>query len=431
MKKSLIYLVLFFVLPGTPTQGTIGDRSTSLSNLSGMSSRRYILGVVPTAHDMLLITTWEEKGVDQSCVRVLNCDLTGRIQNADEFVIGRVLSIRSTTAPNVPLIWIKTTGYGAPTTELWLAKHRSGHIQQKLLLRRGGEDKLSLQKCWLFQVGGKKKVFVQKRESKVTRPKGELKLAKTYWLYCYALEGGTLKLEGKAPIGEGQTASDELSVECALVDGKVYVWVCEHLGKWRKNSVLRVAQWHNKRELNWTKCYKGGHVGSLLAIDPLRGSAATIFERKGKRPHSSAVVCQLPGYMPRCTNLGYGFGGKPQLLHVQNGRVKWLLLNYEAWNMRILALDDKLEQVRQVEKNYPNSADLHLVRGNDESCYVVISMQDHIRIEKLQGLPTAESVPREDSEELSQEMIAAAYKEYTEGEGKNLLKATYDQLAKD
>jgi hypothetical protein len=347
-----------------------------------------------------------------------------------EFVIGRVLlCLRVTEDPSCPVLWISSTGYHEPA-ELWLAERSHGKLQPKLLLKEGTQDNLSFQKCWLLEPGGKKKLLVQEYEFKKTRVKGELELTPTYWLYCYVLGDAGLKLKGRVLIGEGKTQSDEFSVECAVVNGEINVWVCEHLDKWRK-TILRVAQWRADEDLKWSQCYKGGYVGSLFSLDPLDGSAAAIFERRQNQPYSSAIICQLPGKSPECVNLGYGFGGKQQLLAVKQGQVRWLLSNYEAWNLRVHALDDKLQQVKVVRKSYPNSADAHIGRGIDGMCYAVVLTGDHLRIEKLEELPIAQAVPEDLAQGLSEEMIAEAYKGYIQGEGKKLVKATNKQLEQD
>jgi hypothetical protein len=316
-----------------------------------------------------------------------------------------------------------------------MAGREGATFRQKMLLKQEPEDSSMLRQCWLLEVDSDKRLFVQRYDFKKTRGKGKLKLISTYWLYRYALDNHGLTLEGKALIGEREIKSDEPSVECGVVDGKVYIWVCEHLGRLRRKSTLRVAEWQNERELAWIECYTGSDARSPMSVDISSGSVAAIFERKQDDPYSSAIICQLPGYIPRSADLGHGFGGKHQLLHAKHGSVNWLLLNYEAWTMRILALDDKLQRVKQFEKSYPHSVDLHLVRGNEGSCYVVILMEDHVRIEKLQDFAGAQFVPakgqQRGSEELSQQSISAAYKAYVEGRGKDLVKATNNQLAKD
>jgi hypothetical protein len=347
-----------------------------------------------------------------------------------------MLYIHSTGDPNVPVIWINEQDYVSPP-KLWVAERKENKLQPRMLLKRGADDNLNLQKCWLLETAGAQKLFVQKYGFKKTRLKGELHSIPIYWLNCYALGRDGLNLQGKVAIGEGKTESYEVSVECGVVEGNVYVWVCDHSGRLRRKGTLRVAQWRDEGELTWTECYTTrDDLGSLMSVDPSYGSAAAIFEWKGQQPYSSGIVCQLPPYTPNRANLGYGFDGKHQLLHVQHGRINWLLLNYdEAWNMRILALDSKLQQVKKVEKSYPKSAGLHLVRGNDGACYVVILMEDHIKIEKLQDIAgeqfgPAKEQPR-DSEELSQKFISDAYKAYVEEEGKNVVKATNKQLAKE
>jgi hypothetical protein len=389
-----------------------------------------ILGVASAPEDSLVITTWEEQDVGETLVRVFSCDLTGQIRDVSEFVIHRVLlSLRGTEDPNCPVVWISSTGYHEPP-ELWLAERNHGKLQPKLLLKQGTQDNLSFQKCWLLEAGGRKKVFVQKYKFKKTRVKGELELTPTYWLYCYVLGDAGLKLKGRVLIGEGKTQSDEFSVECAVVNGEINVWVCEHLDKWRK-SILRVAEWRNDGNLKWSQCYKGGDVSELLSIDRAHGSAVGIFEWKQNQPYSSAIICRLHGKSPECVNLGYGFGGKHQLLRVQKGAVNWLLLNYEVGNMRVHALDEKLQEVNRVEKSYRNAADLHLVRSNNQSCHIVLLMGDRIKIEKLEELPIAEPVPEDLVQRLSEEMIAEAYRGYIQGEGKKLVKATSRQLEQD
>jgi hypothetical protein len=300
-----------------------------------------------------------------------------------------------------------------------------------MLLRQGPADKLSMQKCWLFNVGDRKTLFVQKYAFKKTRLAGELYLTPAYSLARYVLENGTLKVQRDVPIGEGKTSSDEFTVECAAADANVAIWVCEHQDKWRK-STLRFARWHDDGELDWTNCYKGGDVSELFSIDRVHGSAVGIFEQKENQPYSSAIICRLRGKSPERVNVGYGFGGKHQLLAVNQGEVRWLLSNYEAWNLRVHAFDDKFNQVKVVKKSYPNTTDVQIVRGIDGTCYVVGLMGDRLQIEKIEELPTAEAVlPQDLAEELSEEMMAEAYKEYIQGEGKKLVKATNEELEQD
>jgi len=432
IKAFLVYFGLYSVLPYVCCDGklTQGANSQSLQVESPKNLGRQIVGALATAQDRLLLTTVEPQGVDETCVRVLKCNLTGQIQTTDEFVIDRVVSIHVTNDPEIPVTWIKTTGHGAPVTELWFATHESGQLQEKVLLRQGPADRLSMQKCWLFNVGDRKTLFVQKYAFEKTRLAGELYLTPAYSLARYALENGTLKVQRDAPIGEGKTSSDEFTVECAVADGNVAIWVCEHQEKWSK-STLRFARWHDDGQFEWTECYKGADVSELFSMDRAYGSAVGIFEQKENQPYFSGIICQLPGRSPECVNLGYGFGGKHQLLAVEQGEVRWLLSNYEAWNLRVHALDDKLQQVKVVKKSYPNSTDAHIVRGIDRICYVVILMGDQLKIEKLEELPIAQGVPEDLAQGLSEEMIAEAYREYIQGEGKKFVKATNKQLEQD
>jgi hypothetical protein len=435
-KKLLIYILFYLIANNACAFSNVMDIE-SLSSSNGVLPRnlhRHILGVIKGENDTLLVNTWEEDKAFSCCVRVIKCDLRGQILNASKFVIQKGLFMRSTNDPCMPVIWIKSLGYTG-ATELWVAKYDGHTLKAKLLLSQRREEKLQMKKCWLIDVAGRKKLFVQKYDSKIILIKGELYSLPIYWLFCYSLEDDTLKLDGKALIGEGKTESYEVTIECGVVDDSVVIWVCDQIGKSRK-SILRVAQWRNDGKLEWNECYQGGYVSTLLALDPLHGSAVAIFEKKGNQPSCSTIICQLPENLPRHKNLGYGFGGKHQLLSVPKTKneISWLLLNYEAWNMRIFALDNELTKVAEFNKSYTNGPDVHLVCGRDQSYYVVASMEDHIKIEKLEQLTEVKSLVKDKNEKegkFSEESVLDAYKAHIEFYGQNLVNATNSQLAKD
>lgn len=435
MRKTLVYIVLCLAVHSAYAYGNSREAKGLLGS-SGTLPRnpnRHILGVIANDKGGLTLVTSEEHKIVNTCVRVLDCNPEGQVLNASEFLIRRLISIRSTTDPCMPVIWISSSSYTAPN-ELWVAEHNGAEFDAKLLLREGTEDTLWLQKCWLLEVGREKKIFVKKHGSKKVRIKGQLNLLPVYWLYCYVLENGVLKLEGKVAIGEGKTESYEVTVECGVVDDKVQIWACDHLDR-SQRSILRAAEWRTDGELEWIECYKAGYTGSLVTIDPLYGSAAAIFEQRRGRPYSSAIICELRGATPKVSNLGYGFGGKHQLLAYSRNEVDWLLLNYEAWNMRILALDNRLQKVKELERRYSNPADLHLVRGRNQSWYALILFANHIRVEELKEYttrdPTSVKDKKEEDEKLSEKSVLDAYRAYVECVGKDLVNATNSQLAKD
>jgi len=244
-----------------------------------------------------------------------------------------------------------------------------------------------------------------------------------------------LKLESKVLVAEGKTTDDSFSIECASIDSDVYVWVCEE-GSLLSSGILRVAKWQKDGQLKWTECYRGkkGYLLRGLTVDALHGTAAAIFPLTKGQWVPSAVICQIQDGSPRSVNLEVPFPGKTQLLHVDWDGTNWLLSGQEKWN--IIKLNDELQRVGVIQREPSRTIDYHLFRGTEGKVYIAtITPEGQLKVAELEKSagtkPAPEQVEKRDLEELSQETIASAYKEYIEGEGKNLLKATDDQLARD
>lgn len=392
VNRSLIlaYAVLSAVLIGPCACDSFGEAQGP-----GVAATRVLHGsivgaVADSTGNLTLVTVAEHETVNLS-VGVQKCDLQGRILGVHEFVIQRAMSIRSTSDPCMPVIWISSSSYISPG-ELWAAEHDETGFDRKLLFREGSDERLWLQKCWFLEAAGGKKVLIQKQGTKKVYTRGKLNLLPVYWLYCYELKNNVLELNGKALIGQGETESYEVTVECGVVDDKIQVWACDHLDEGQA-SILRVAGWRNDGKLEWAECAKLGDTGSVMTIDPDFSSVAIIFERRRRQPYSIAVACHWDGRTSKCSSLGYGFGGKHQLVRLLEDNGKWLLLDYEGSRMRIVALDGSAHRVKELDRSYPNATDLHLVRGPGQCCYAVILYSDRIRVEELPSLAAADWDP--------------------------------------
>lgn len=380
---ALGIIILSAVLLGPCACDTFGEPQGPGGAAPRVLHGNIIGGVVDSRGNLTLVTAGEHDTVNLS-VGVQKCDLQGRILGVDEFVVQRAMSIRSTTDPCMPVIWISSSSYISPG-ELWAAEHDGTGFDRKLLFREETNESLWLQKCWFLEVAGGKVILIQKQGTKKVYPKGKLNLLPVYWLYCYELNSAVLRLKGKALIREGATESYEVTVECGVVDDKIQVWACDHLDEGQV-SILRVARWRDDGKLEWAECGKLGDTGSVMTIDPDFGSVAIVFERRRRQPYSTAVACYWDDRTSKCSSLGYGFGGKHQLVRLSEDNANWLLLDYEGWHMRILALDGSVHKVKELERTYPNSTDLHLFRGPDQSRYAVILYPDRIRVEELPSL---------------------------------------------
>lgn len=412
MKKLMICTVLCWIMTAFCAYATLdgNDSSTAIAKTLPRDLSRRILGVIPSDNGLFLVTTSEEHAPPfETCLRVITCDPNGNVLDQSNLITeGYYIA---TNDPKIPLIGIHAS-FPGESKGLWLAEYDKGKLQQKFFLKDKPEEELFSENCWLIEVGGKKKIFVLNYESKDDRPK--------HWLYCYAMENGSAKLEGKGFIGEGKIGTGDLSVECTLVGREFYVWVCEEGDKWSK-GLLRVAKWQNNGELKWFECYKGkkGHLLRGLVVDRLNGSAAAIFGYRIGQWDSLATFCQFEGDIASCADLG-SFPSAPtknQLLHMPQPDVAWILMNYHLWVIRIVALDSKLQITKEIRREFLYTTDLHLVCGSDQAVYIVTVTEDgQIRIEKLKDFAKAKPILQQnkqrDSEELSQEAIADAFKKY-------------------
>ena len=423
MKKFLISAVLCSIVPGVCAHGY------------------KIVGVTRSGKGRLAVITRRNPNPMENHVRISSCDLTGQILDANEFTFQEVSFMRGTDDPNYPVIWGGAPDFGGPC-ELWLAHWDGTILQPRLLLKE--DCRLSFWEAWLFELDGQKKLFIRGYKPKLIRIRGDLQTLPTMPLYFYAFENGDQKLEREVTIAEGKTESDDFDVECAISDGEVHIWVCETGGRWSE-GLLRVAKWQTDGELKWTECYrpkKGVKLGALT-VDSLDGSAVAIFRySRGSWLDVPATSCQLAGNTVSCVDLGRRFFSTPtknQLLRVRQQHAAWLLMNYSEGSMRIVPLDDKLRRLLEVKRTFPylTTSDLHLVCSSDRAVHIVTSTEDgRIHIEKLEDFAPGKPVPEQSVKQrilarFPLQTIEASYKAYTEGEGKNLLRATNDQLARD
>lgn len=382
MKRFMICAALCWITTDFCAQANLykSNNSTALLETLPKNPYQHIVDVMLGEKDTFVVVVSSSPTPMENHLGVITCDLGGRILDATDFVIPLLSFVRSTNDPNIPIVWLGAAGW-TDDPELWLAERDGAKLKPRLLLKRGDDD-LLLHKCWLLEVGGKKKLFVEKYEFKEVRIKGELELLPKYWLYCYALENDSLKLEGKALIAESKIKSVEFGVECVLIGREIFVWVCEEGGQW-STGVLRVAQWRNDGELKWIECYKEKKGQKLreLTVDRLNGSAAVIFRYSKGRWNASCTFCQFEGNKVSCVDLGHDFASFPakkQLLSIREPRMAWLLLH----GMRIVALDGK---VREISRQFRHTSDVQLARGNEQEVYIIILTEDgQIKIEKLE-----------------------------------------------
>lgn len=347
-----------------------------------VNASRRIAGVIPPSKkdETLLIVTKEDYAPPfEKCIRVITCDLDGCILKEASIVSEDYFA--TTSDPEVPLIGISSH----KSKGLWVAQYGAGELQQKFLTNKELDADKFLRKCWLLEVQGKKKLFVDVSVSKQIETKSSFSLIDTRWLYCYTLENGRSELESKILVAEAKTESDEYGVECALADGEVHIWVCEE-GSKSSAGLLRVAKWEKDKQLTWVDCYRGKKGEKLreLTVDKLNGSDAAVFAYRKRRWTASCTFCQIKDDNDVvCADLGdkfMSFPAKKQLLRVDQPGMAWLLLH----SMRVVVLDKNSRPLREISRDYSDVSDIHLARASDRNAYIVEATKSgHFIIRKV------------------------------------------------
>jgi len=174
MKRVFVCAALCFTLTSVYAISNLGktDNAATLPRVLPKKSTRNISGVIPAENDTFLVITAEEHvPPSEKCIRVLTCDPSGRILDANESIITNLSYLGCTSDPNMPLVWLGSSDWMDPR-ELWLAKWDGRKLQRILLLKPRKGDPL-LFRSWLLEVQGGKKIFVEEYDSKEMQIKGE------------------------------------------------------------------------------------------------------------------------------------------------------------------------------------------------------------------------------------------------------------------
>jgi hypothetical protein len=372
MKPFLINSLVIVAVPVCAALAPVETREAA--NCSGTlppSASRRITGVIPAKRgETLLIITKEDYGPPfEKCLRVVVCDLDGRILEQAS-IVSEGYYFTATRTPEVPLVGIDSR----KSKGLWVAQYAGGQLQQSFFGSAELDADTFMNKCWFLEVQGEKKLFVQASAPEQVKGKNELGPSETCWLYCYRYVHGHLEFDGKVLVGSAKSDSDEMNLECAQANSGVYIWVCKEGGD-ESIGLLRVAKWPRDRDsdLKWTECYRGRKGEKLreLSVDALSGCDAAVFTYRERRWTASCTLCQIKDdNNVACADLGdkfVSFPAKKQLLRVAHGDMAWLLLHA----LRIVVVDGNLDPVREISSNFSNVSDVHLFRGNDARAYIV------------------------------------------------------------
>ena len=433
MQKYVLYLFLglvSFIIYSDSNSENTDSNSHFLKEVMLKNTYSNIVGVTQSEKDTFVIfLTGQPDSPLENHLGIITCDVKGNILE-DDIVIYFTTFINTTNEPNYPAIWISAKDHLSPL-RLWLATWEGGKIKPIMLLKEEEVGQL-LYKCWFLKAEDKEKIFLETYDPVYVPVKGENQMINVHWLYCYELENGKLKLNNKAKIAEGKTESDEFEAECGLIDGEIYVWVCEKGGQWSE-GLLRVAKWRNNGELEWSTCYKStkGHNLKGLIVNKTYGCTSAVLEydtREGTQP--SAIVCRRKSDATYTFNLVQGFTSKNQIVPINTNDIAFFISGYEGWN--IAALDDKLQLVDVIRPNFRRTADFYITQDGNQEVYITMLSEDNkITIEKLGRFSEKQEKVNKNKEKTSEEEMEALYDEYLKGDGKVLLKASDDQLAKD
>ena len=262
------------------------------------------------------------------------------------------------------------------------------------------------------------------------------------WICCYRLENDKAIFEGRTRIPDEFVRLDGGRIECAAEGDKVYIWICADSDKIRCNT-LKVAEWRTDGPLQWLDCYEEKNPLIDLSVDYRHGSVASVNEEVEYRMFIKRryAVCQFKSGVAKCVLSGSTGNGIEQVLHSVNDKYAWFLRFYGD----ILGYDENFKLVRKQSyidpddraRTGPNGIGVY---NNNGDLYIVTLTKTGVHLEKLEGFSGNSSITVEQQKQQSpvptlhdapSDIIETAYQDYAKGEGKELLKATNEQLAND